>query len=107
MGYLCAHCDIRFESSDEKPRCPKCLRLSGVAPEKESAEQSTPRPRSPMWLIVGLLSALVQLGAFLNGYLEAPGGAAGIAAMAGWLAWAAASAALIIVGLRGVLSRMH
>ena len=106
MRYLCGHCDIRFESSDERPRCTNCLRLSGVEPEREGPKQKLTKPRSPLWLIVGLVSALAELGAFLYGYLDPPAGAAGIAAMVGWAGWAVVSALLIVVGLRGALARM-
>jgi len=30
MAYLCVQCDERFESEDERPRCPKCMRVHGI-----------------------------------------------------------------------------
>lgn len=107
MRYLCTHCDLRFETTDDKPRCTKCLRVSGVERLEANAAGALTKPRSPIWLIVGLVSALVELGAFLYGWLDPPAGAAGIALMVGWVAWAAVSAVLIVAGLRGALARMH
>ena len=33
MQYTCANCDHTFESDEEKPRCPKCLRRHGLIPD--------------------------------------------------------------------------
>lgn len=107
MRYLCAHCDLEFETDDEKPRCTKCLRVSGVEPIVVGAAAKITRPRSPIWLIVGLVSVLVELTGFLYGWLELPDGVLAIAAVAGWLVWAAIGALMIVAGLRGVLARMH
>lgn len=30
MRVICSHCDNRFESDEEDPRCPKCLRKRAV-----------------------------------------------------------------------------
>ena len=108
MRYRCAHCDVRFESTDELARCPRCLRKSGVEPDRTaSTAVAAIRARSPLWLVAGLIAALIELAGFLYGALDPPAGAAGIAAMAGWAAWAVIAAWMIVVGLRGVIARMR
>jgi hypothetical protein len=106
MRYRCVHCDLRFEIQDEKPRCPRCLRRSGLDRQEGEAVARRERRRSPIWLIVGLVLALFELGGFLNGHLNPPDGIAGAAVIAAWLAWAAVAAAMVVVGLRAVLARM-
>lgn len=77
MSYRCQHCDHRFESDDDRPRCPQCLRMSTVAPtsgmssarssSSRSAERSQ-RTRSglpwPLWVGVGVLGAVALAAAF-------------------------------------------
>ena len=108
MRYRCVHCDLRFETEEEVPRCPRCLRKSGVEAEQTGASALArgARARSPLWLIAGLMLALVELGGFLYGILEPPAGFAGVAVMAGCLAWALVAVWMVVVGLRGVLARM-
>lgn len=42
MYFRCQHCDQPFESADERPRCPRCLRITTVVP------LGTPRPPRPV-----------------------------------------------------------
>jgi hypothetical protein len=108
MRYRCVHCDLGFETEDEVPRCPRCLRKSGVEVVSTGAAALArgARPRSPVWLIAGLVLALAELGGFLYGTLEPPAGIAGAAMMAGCLLWATVATWMVVVGLRGVLARM-
>ncbi len=60
-----------------------------------------------MWLIGGLVLALIELAGFLYGTLEPPAGLTGAAMLAGTVAWALVAAWMVVVGLRGVLARMR
>lgn len=69
--YLCVQCDERFESGDKRPRCPKCMRTSGL--QEISAEQGRGTSVAlPAKLGVAGLVALLGLG---GGYLALTSGA--------------------------------
>ncbi|MBN2719272.1 MAG: tetratricopeptide repeat protein [Deltaproteobacteria bacterium] len=59
MKYRCNHCDITFESEKkEKVRCPECMGIHDVEPEKEkktSGPQSKPRLLVPVTVILALV----------------------------------------------------
>lgn len=72
MQYTCANCDHVFESDDDKPRCPKCLRRHGLLPEgAEAPAAAADRPAaraeaapSPgrRWMILGAVAVVVLGG---------------------------------------------
>lgn len=58
--YLCVHCDHRFEDGgDEKPRCPKCLRVHGV--EKLTAPKGTSSAKGKAWMVPVVAIALLAV----------------------------------------------
>jgi hypothetical protein len=107
MRHRCTHCDHSFEASGDKPRCPKCLRVSGVEQVVERPPAVVRRPPNPLWLVVGLVMALAELGAFLYGAIAMPEGKTAIATVVGAIAWAGLSTTLVVAGLRGALARMQ
>ncbi|HET8937117.1 MAG TPA: hypothetical protein VFN67_26930 [Polyangiales bacterium] len=59
MQYHCVQCDEVFtpESSDEKPRCPKCLRQHGLRPVEAVKAKPSGRSKGPVIGLVVLLAA--------------------------------------------------
>lgn len=59
MQYHCVQCDQVFtlESSDDKPRCPKCLRQHGLRPVEAAKAQPSARSAAPVIGLVVLLAA--------------------------------------------------
>src|SRR5690242_18011134 len=61
MRYQCVHCDLSFDADgDDKPRCPKCMRVHGIRAQAASvpaAVTGTAGGRSKGWL-VGVLVLL-------------------------------------------------
>ena len=46
MHYRCQHCDQLFQSDQERPRCPRCLRMTTVVPiGAPLAPHAAPAPR--------------------------------------------------------------
>jgi tetratricopeptide (TPR) repeat protein/DNA-directed RNA polymerase subunit RPC12/RpoP len=60
--YFCAHCDEEFtpEQPEAKPRCPRCMRRSGVEPVSEAPVPSASGRRASIIALVAL--AIVALG---------------------------------------------
>lgn len=42
MRYLCVQCDEEFDSDDDKPRCPKCMRVHGIHPLDDDGKAADP-----------------------------------------------------------------
>ncbi|MBK8170179.1 MAG: tetratricopeptide repeat protein [Sandaracinaceae bacterium] len=59
MRYLCVHCDNRFESDEQKPRCPKCMRVHGIEKMDEKGVAKGKAAERPRWVLPVLLVALV------------------------------------------------
>lgn len=59
--YLCVQCDNRFEATDDKPRCPKCLRINGIIPGAAPQSSSPLVPRR-WWPLAASLALLLGLG---------------------------------------------
>lgn len=57
VRYLCVYCDAPFEAEgDDKPRCPKCMRVHGVrAVEAGAATERSRRPRAWVFALGGAL----------------------------------------------------
>lgn len=63
MRYLCVHCDHRFEAEEEKPRCPKCMRVHGVERVGENKPSAKQKSSAPIWVaIAGLAVAAIGGG---------------------------------------------
>jgi tetratricopeptide (TPR) repeat protein len=60
--YFCAHCDEEFtpERPEAKPRCPRCMRRSGVEPVRRAPAASTSGRRAGIIALVAL--AIIALG---------------------------------------------
>jgi Flp pilus assembly protein TadD len=58
MRYLCVHCDEKFELSEGlEPRCPKCMRVHGLRPLRNSARPGAfPSRQRAILLAAGLLA---------------------------------------------------
>ena len=59
MRYQCVHCDLSFDAEgDDKPRCPKCMRVHGIRAQSASlpAPSASAAGRRKGWLfaVVGL-----------------------------------------------------
>lgn len=59
MRFLCVHCDQRFESDDEKPRCPKCMRVHGIEKLEALTSKAEPTSRKVQYGIFGAVLAVV------------------------------------------------
>ena len=116
MFFRCQHCDQPFESADERPRCPRCMRMTTVVPLGSPAPPAAPAPKPyrksrPLgsrvpWTVtlgVGMLASsavaalLTDFGAVAED--ERMGLAIGFAAAGG------AGLGLALWGLRGYLHR--
>lgn len=82
MRYHCVQCDEVFtpESSDDKPRCPKCLRQHGLRPLDADADSSRSRPQGrsvatwSMWVLgVLLVGAVGGYVAYRSSHSRTPG----------------------------------
>lgn len=62
--YLCVHCDQRFDSTDAKPRCPKCMRVHGI--EKISEGKKAAKADNTRW--VGPAIGLAIVAAAVGGW---------------------------------------
>ncbi|HJL18067.1 MAG TPA: hypothetical protein RMH99_20555, partial [Sandaracinaceae bacterium LLY-WYZ-13_1] len=66
MKYLCVHCDKTFEhdDEDEKPRCPKCLRVNGLEPvgTKKKDGEASERPPWLTWAVAGGVLVAAGIG---------------------------------------------
>ena len=64
--YFCANCDEEFvlEEPSSKPRCPKCMRRSGVEASPDTAVDRPPSRRW-LWILAGVvLAAVVGFGVY-------------------------------------------
>lgn len=63
MRYLCVHCDHRFDhEGDAKPRCPKCMRHTGIetiADPKKKGASAEAGPKK--WIVPGAIAGAVAL----------------------------------------------
>ncbi len=59
--YLCVHCDHRFDSTEAKPRCSKCMRVHGI--EKLDAPKKQAVKEQPKWLLPLVVVAALALAA--------------------------------------------
>lgn len=82
MRFLCVQCDESFESGEERPRCPKCMRIHGIQPLGAGGTTTEGRSRAGLYGLVGFVAlagvaAAVLLGRGDDGASE---GAAGVVA---------------------------
>ncbi len=82
MRYTCANCDHSFETEDDKPRCPQCLRRHGLLAEDGKSKgakvggpasgadsgQVKMRGAERRRLIIGAVVAVLLLGGGVGGY---------------------------------------
>lgn len=65
MRYQCDHCEAPFEATEEqdgdKPRCPKCLRMTGVRPLAQGSSAARPRW---LWPLVAVAALAVVGGGY-------------------------------------------
>src|SRR5262245_48224568 len=60
MRYLCVHCDHRFDhEGDDKPRCPKCMRLHGLEKVAGAGTSGASASRRPRWIVPAVLATVV------------------------------------------------
>lgn len=59
MRYLCLNCENRFELEDgDKPRCPKCMRATGIEPIAKEA--TAPARSAPVgWIVAAVVAVLI------------------------------------------------
>ncbi|MFH2009757.1 MAG: tetratricopeptide repeat protein [bacterium] len=75
MQYTCANCEHTFESGDEKPRCPQCLRRHGLLAEDANSKRAEGRASasgegatSRRRLLLGAGIVVLLLGAGVGAY---------------------------------------
>ena len=118
MYFRCQHCDQPFESADERPRCPRCMRITSVVPlgTPGAAPAGTPEPKPyrksrPLgervpWTVtlgVGMLGASAVAAVLTDFDAVAEGERMGLAI--GFAAAGGAGLALALWGLRHLFWR--